>query len=110
MSRERDEFVAFLALNRALPFTASAIAARAARIMRLGAEYKRIMEAAWYWTQTPSKAARLPKIEREIEEMVGQFGAKAEFGVDPCDYTVRMVIPQGKSNRYAGTSWGIPNS
>jgi hypothetical protein len=77
--------------------------------MRLGAEYKRIMEAAWYW-QKPRQVERLQKIEREIALMVRQFGAKAEFGVDPCDYTVRLVIPQGKSKRYAGASWGIPNS
>lgn len=60
-------------------------------------------------TKTDERAEA--KIEETIKKMAADFGFPGvELNGDPRGYTIKLVLPSGRSNNFGGTGWGVPGS
>lgn len=125
--KEREEFVAVL--TRACPQVGAIhVAQVAGRLMRHGATYARLQEDSCNGHPIQSQygadialVGRLQekwdkRIEAESERMekllataAQELGLVANFEGDPRGYTVKLMMPDGKSNNL-GEGFGIPTS
>ena len=127
MSKERDEFIA--ALTRALPNVDTfKIIDAAKRMMRHARTYSRVQEMVC--NGHPAQSSNLPietinklqakhdayceaqekRMERLITKAATDIGLTVDFQGDPRGYTVKVQLPDGRSNSFGGDGWGVPNS
>lgn len=46
--------------------------------------------------------------ERDIRDVCERIGCRAIFGGDPRGFTVKLILPSGRSNHWGGQTWGVP--
>ena len=126
--KEREEFVAVL-VRECPQVDAVQVAQVAGRIMRHAATYCRLAEescnghpaqgsptmpAAQLGKLQEKWDARIEREEARIEKLLtaaaSELGLVADFGGDPRGYTVKLMLPSGRSNSFGGEGYGVPTS
>jgi hypothetical protein len=77
-------------------------------LLRAARAYGRLQELACSRELTGREVAREARLEREIRALVSPLAVT--FGGDPRGFTVKVVLPSGRSNTWGNDGWGVPGS
>lgn len=84
----------------------TATAADLAELCRLARRHGKLQEKACNEEVPENHDA---KCEADITALCAKIGlTRVIFGGDPRGYTVKVVLPSGRSNSWGGEGWGVP--
>lgn len=78
-------------------------------LMKLARSYQRLQEADCNYGLSPRQQTRERNIEKRIRAIVERLGLSGvKFSGDPRGYTVKIVLPSGKTNNWGQEGYCVP--